>query len=292
MFFKTKSLILLVSISLFILTGCQKVFFQPKETLIYSASVTKYNPKNLIVKISDNREIHGWFFKTLHKSPKGTIIFFHGNSNNISYESRKVLFVLEEGYNLLTFDYGGYGYSEGSPTVDSVLNDSLEFIDKVIDEEITKKSLGITNLDNLIIHGQSMGGATVSHVARYCKHKDKFKTLILDSTFTSWQQIVREVSRKHLLFWPWEDLTAIIFPDSKAALDNIEHINIENILIMHSKADRLIDFHHSEEIFEKANSKNVIFLSDKSSKHARMFENKYIRKAYIDFINESLNYKN
>lgn len=280
--------IFVVSVSIVISSGCQKVFFQPKKTLIYSANVCHYQPKNIIVKSRENKELHGWFFKSNKNKPKGTIIFFHGNSNNVSYESRKMLFVLEAGYNLLTFDYRGYGYSEGSPSVKGVLNDSIDFIDKVLDKELEDKKLGIDNINNLIVHGQSMGGATVSHVARYSKHKDKFKVLVLDSTYTSWQKIVREVARRVILFWPWEDIIALYFPNRASALENIEYINVENVLIMHSKADKLIDYYHAIEIFNKANNRNVVLLNDKSSNHANMFVNKYIRKLYIEFLNNSL----
>ena len=62
---------------------------------------------------------------------------------------------MDKGYNLLTFDYRGYGLSEGKPDIEGVLKDGLDFTDAIMKYNKVDKR-------NLIIHGQSLGGAVAS----------------------------------------------------------------------------------------------------------------------------------
>ena len=131
--------ILLITV-LLLLAGCEKYFFFPKQQLFYMPETCANNPENILVDTNDGKLLHGWYFKTKVKNPKGTIFFLHGNSNNISTESVAVMWLVDKGYNLLTFDYRGYGISQGKPDIKGVLQDGLEYTEAVFkDDKIDKR---------------------------------------------------------------------------------------------------------------------------------------------------------
>jgi pimeloyl-ACP methyl ester carboxylesterase len=57
--------------------------------------------------------LNGWFFESQKKPATATIIFCHGNGGNISSVGWMGQRFAKHGFNVLLFDYRGYGASEG-----------------------------------------------------------------------------------------------------------------------------------------------------------------------------------
>jgi hypothetical protein len=86
------------------------------------------------------------------------------------------------GFDLLCFDYRGYGKSTGKPNFRGVFDDCCAVID------FARKDLVIRNR-SFIIFGQSLGGAfSISATAE--KLDEDIFGMILDSTFNSFQEIM------------------------------------------------------------------------------------------------------
>lgn len=269
----TKILLILL---VFILAGCEKYFFYPQKILYYMPETCKYAPENILVETDKGKMLHGWYFKTKVKNPKGTIFFLHGNSNNISTESVGMVWVLDNGYNLLTFDYRGYGLSEGKPDIEGVLYDGLEYVDAIMkDNKVDKK--------NLILHGQSLGGAVASHIAAFSPYADRFQVLILDSTFTSWKSISKEVASKNFFTWAWQYPISWGITGKYSSLINVEKSKVKNTIIIHSKKDEIISYKNAESLYEKAHEKKVL-LYDDFSPHASIIQNPRIQKEYLEHL--------
>lgn len=271
--------ILLVLVITLLVSSCQRWFFHPQKVLIYNPKICSADPQDIFVEKDKGGILHGWYFKTNKKS-KGTIIFLHGNSRNISTETEPMLWVLDEGFNLLVFDYSGYGASQGKPTIAGVLYDGLEFIDAVMKDNTIDKS-------NIIIHGQSLGGAVASHIARYSPYADKFKVLVMDSTFTSWRNIAKEVASKNFFTWMWQYPVYWDMPKEYSSTENLKNSKIPNTLIIHSKVDKLVGYSNAETLFYSA-KENKKLLDDDFSAHARIIQNPRIKKEYIEYINSKI----
>ncbi len=260
------------------ISGCERYFFFPQKILYYMPETCMYNPENILVETDEKKILHGWYFKTKVKNPKGTIFFLHGNSSNISTESVGMVWVLEKGYNLLTFDYRGYGLSEGKPNIEGVLQDGLDFTDAVMKDKIVDKR-------NLILHGQSLGGAVASHIAAFSPYADRFKVLVLDSTFTSWKSISKEVASKNFFTWAWQYPISWGITGKYSTLENVVKSKIKNTIILHSKKDEIINYSNAEALFETAHEKKVI-LNDNFSYHAAIIRNPKIMKEYIEYLDK------
>ena len=265
--------VIILVLFLFMISGCEKYFFYPQKILYYMPETCMYAPENILVETDKGKRLHGWYFKTKVKKPKGTIFFLHGNSNNISTESVCMVWVLDKGYNLLTFDYRGYGLSEGKPDIAGVLDDGLEFVDAIMKDNMVDKR-------NMIIHGQSLGGAVASHIAAFSPYADKFKVLVLESTFTSWRSVSKEIASKNFFTWAWQYPISWGIPSQYSSVDNVRNSKINNTIIVHSKKDAMIGYKNAETLYANAHNKKVILYDDFSA-HAAIMQNPRIQKEYI-----------
>ncbi len=91
---------------LFTLISCTNLFYQPSDRQFYRPEAFKLTYQDIYFQSSDGTKLHGWFFKGKGK-PKGTIVQFHGNAENISSHFLNLAWLVLEGYNLFTFDYRG-----------------------------------------------------------------------------------------------------------------------------------------------------------------------------------------
>ncbi len=112
----------------------------------------------------------------LHSPESPNILYFHGNGEVVSdYDEIGPLYN-QVGLNLLVTDYRGYGWSNGTPTVQTMY----------LDAEILFQELGAWLSDHqyngpLLIMGRSLGSACAIDLA--ARHEDKIKGLIIESGF-------------------------------------------------------------------------------------------------------------
>lgn len=265
-------IILLITV-LLLLAGCEKYFFFPKNQLFYMPETCAHNPENILVETNEGKLLHGWYFKTKVKNPKGTVFFLHGNSNNISTESVAMMWLVDKGYNVLTFDYRGYGISQGKPDIKGVLQDGLEYTEAIFkDNKVDKR--------NMVLYGQSLGGAVAAHIARYSPYADKFKMLVLESTFTSWRSIAKEVAASNFFTYIWQYAVTWSIPKEYSSLDNLKNSKIKNTIIIHSEADKLVKFDNGQALYKIAKEPKMI-LKDDFSNHAQIISNPRIRKEFL-----------
>ena len=108
---------------------------------------------------ADGLRLHGWFFENRTDPDSPTIIFFHGNGGNISNVGWLGQRFHERGFNILLFDYRGYGASEGDAEDETSLyldgNAAIGFV-------LNEKSVSPRQL---ILYGQSLGTTVVAEIA-------------------------------------------------------------------------------------------------------------------------------
>ncbi|HEU4714283.1 MAG TPA: alpha/beta hydrolase [Pyrinomonadaceae bacterium] len=106
---------------------------------------------------ADGIRLHGWFFE--NQTNPATIIFFHGNTGNIGDVDWLGQRFHERGFNVLLFDYRGYGASEGDAENETGLYaDGDAAVDFLINEKRVRP-------DQIILYGQSLGTTVVVDVA-------------------------------------------------------------------------------------------------------------------------------
>ena len=95
-------------------SGCQGLFYYPTDKLFFTPEMFDLKHENVYFQNNQGEQLHGWFLPSTSQPSKGTILYFHGNSHNISHFLISVIEFPVSGYNLFTFDYQGYGLSDKS----------------------------------------------------------------------------------------------------------------------------------------------------------------------------------
>lgn len=79
--------------------------------------VTPAGAEDVWFSTADGVRLHSWFFHNHTKPSLATIIFFHGNGGNISNVGWVAEQLASSGFDVLLFDYRGYGRSDGEVEV-------------------------------------------------------------------------------------------------------------------------------------------------------------------------------
>lgn len=156
-----------------------------------------------------------------------TILFSHGNAEDIGMIEPFIWRLRDQGFNVLTYDYQGYGTSSGSPSEANSYAD----IDAAFAYLIAEKGL---RPDRIILHGRSLGGGVAVDLAA----RENIAGLILESTFTT---AFRVVTRYPIL--PFDKFESI------KKIDNVKC----PVLLIHGTNDWTIGFHHGKSLFAAAN---------------------------------------
>jgi len=109
-----------------------------------------------------------------------TVIYNHGNYAGIEHYQPRLHMLYELGFNVLVWDFRGYGKSEPAvhPTVDQFLADAVTIRDKA--EEYAP------DVDKIILYSFSLGGIPAVEMAA----ERSGCALILEASFTSISQII------------------------------------------------------------------------------------------------------
>jgi uncharacterized protein len=183
---------------------------------------------------SDGVRLNAWFFPADTNSPRRRFVMLvcHGNGGNISHRLDLCRVLLGAGVNVLIFDYRGYGRSEGRLSEEGTYRDAQAAYAWLRQQGFAP--------ENIITFGESLGGGIASELAV----RERVGGLVLQSTFTNIADIGAEL-------FPWLPVRWFntIKYDTVKKLARVR----APLLVMHSRNDRLIGFHHAERNFAAAN---------------------------------------
>lgn len=127
--------------------------------------------RNLDVTTSDGIHLRGWYRPAAPAMP--TIVYFHGNADNLPSTAAYHNLLTDQGFGLLLTSYRGYSGNKGQPTEENVYKDANAFIEGLFAQGVAP--------EDLIIYGYSLGTGIATEMAtRYPP-----KALILGSPFSS-----------------------------------------------------------------------------------------------------------
>lgn len=196
-------------------------------------------------KSRDGTTLHGWYLPNQVGKTKGTILFLHGNAENISTHIKVVWWFPRTGYNVFLPDYRGYGFSEGEPDLEGVHDD----VQAAMAYLLARKEV---SRNNLVLYGHSMGGAIAITSLADSIYRDRFNALVLEGTFTSYRTVAREALGHLWLTWLFQYPLSWTIRDDYRPIDAIPRISPIPLLIAHGERDRIIGIHHGKQLFAAA----------------------------------------
>ena len=99
------------------------LFFRPDKEFEPAVPVFPEHVEEIYFSSTASPKIHGYLLRSKGQ-PRGTVVHCHGNAGEVGDHVPLVQFLADAGYNLLAFDYGGYGHSTGQPSPDNIVIDA------------------------------------------------------------------------------------------------------------------------------------------------------------------------
>jgi fermentation-respiration switch protein FrsA (DUF1100 family) len=200
---------------------------------------------------SDGVAIHGWRLRCPGEA-RGAIVLCHGNAGNIAMRIPLATAFLEMGWDVVLFDYRGYGGSEGAPSEEGTYRDAEAAWDWTHAAGFDAK--------RIVACGESLGGAVAIELAR----RREVGAVIVEDTFSSLADMGAKI-------YPWLPVRWVlrIKYDSIAKIGKLE----VPVLVIHSRADDLVPFEQGERLFQAAVGRKE-FLETGGAHSAGGFTNK------------------
>ncbi len=111
-------------------------------------------------------------------SPRGVVLYFHGNRKNIEWYARYANNFTKHGYEVWMIDYPGYGKSTGTLTEESLY---------AYAEQLYKLALPRFKPGNIILYGKSMG----TGIAAWLATRKNCQQLVLETPYYSMRTLVQ-----------------------------------------------------------------------------------------------------
>lgn len=200
----------------------------PKGDRVGSPEDIGLQYKDVTFQSADGAVLHGWYVENEH--PVATLLFCHGNAGNISYRLESLRQFHSIGLNVFIFDYRGYGESKGWLSEEGTYNDAMAAYEWLREQGPQRP---------FVIFGRSLGAAVAVDLAS----KVESDGAVIESGFTSINNLGEEI-------YPFLPVRAVSVVDYKsiAKIPNLK----APVMVVHSRNDELIPFHHGKQLFEAA----------------------------------------
>jgi uncharacterized protein len=245
-------LMALFGMSTLTLAGCVEGFFFYPDSARYS-SPDQFGLKAEDVRLtaSDGTKLHAWFL-TAGGMAKGTVLHLHGNAANVSNHLPLVAWLPARGYNVLMLDYRGFGKSEGKPTLDGIVEDSMAALAHL-------RTRADVDRDRLVVFGQSLGGATALRML--ARDAAGVRLAIIDSSFPSYRGIARDATAGSAMA-PLASLAAAALPAAdKDPVTALKSIRVP-LIFVHGTRDSVIPHANSDALHAAAQGSQLWKIPD------------------------------
>ena len=268
-------IVLSITIILF-LSGCTRFIFYPEKRHYFSPEVFKVKHEEVFFKSRDGLRLHGWWL--LSEQPKkATIVFMHGNAQNISTHIAGVYWLPKYGYDVFIFDYRGYGYSQGITEIDGVIRDT---------EDAISYSQTRTQQENLplIVMGQSLGASLAIFAVANHPAKENLDALISISAFSDYQKVTQEALSSWWLTWLFQWPLSKTINNDYAPGKYIADISPVPLLVLHSEQDEIIAYHHGADLYQAAAEPK--YFQQTTGLHNNVFKIESNRELILGFLEQ------
>lgn len=197
---------------------------------------------------ADGRDVH---YVWAHRPDAAATVFFsHGNARHLGRYWDRVEALWERGFNVMIYDYPGYGLSTGEADEASVYGNAaaaLELLPTLVDFTPAR----------VVFYGYSLGGAPTYEMALRGVRGEVLRphALLSEAAFCSVDALVKDGS---FIGLSGEFLSANVF-DNCAKIGELGDLPV---LLIHGGADSFVVPRHAEMLLERAREGTTLRLVD------------------------------
>lgn len=209
-------------------------------------------------KSADGTPLHGWFIPAKNKSAqsaKATVVFSHGNAGSIGHHLGFCAWLAEADYNVIIYDYRGFGKSGGNV-------DRRGMIDDVKAAFAYARKRSDIDSSRLVSYGHSLGGAQSVTALGEAPVKG-LRAIVIDGAFASYQVMARVVAGQ---------LGASLVTDELAPKDFVRKLAPIPLLVVHGLHDEVVPISQGRQLFEAAGQPKTFFEVE-SGRHGTALSN-------------------
>jgi hypothetical protein len=261
------------------LAACTSLAFYPTREHALTPDQIGLAYREVDFKAADGVRLHGWFLPA--RPPRiGSVLFVHGNAENISTHIGSVAWLPAAGFDVLLFDYRGYGRSEGVPTLAGLHLDFEAALDLLLD---APELAG----DNVVVFGQSLGGALAITALADSPQRERVRALVIEGAFTGYRSLAREKLAGFWLTWPLQWPLGLTIDDQYRPIEMIGALAPMPVVVIQGEADQIVPPHHGLALFEAAGEPKALWLVAATG-HIQAFAQPEIRARLRNYLHSVL----
>jgi hypothetical protein len=222
--------------------GGNRFFYYPTHDEPATPATWGFKFETVRFKSADGTSLHGWLIPKRGAKAKGTVVFSHGNAGSLGHHLGFVAWLAEAGYNVLMFDYRGFGKSGGSVDRRGMVDDV-----KAAFAYAAKRP----DLDSrrLVSYGHSLGGAK-SVTALGESPVKGLRAVVIDGAFASYQAMARIVAGQ---------LGESLVTDELSPRDFVGKLSPVPLLVVHGTRDEVVPVSQGRQLFKAARQPKTLF---------------------------------
>ena len=207
-----------------------KLVFPGGRDLWCTPAARGWDYEDVLLPVGDETT-HAWFIP----APEGRAVFLfaHGNAGTVADRIENLAILRGLGYDVLIYDYGGFGRSTGRPSEQRCYADARAMWHYLTEQRGYPPG-------RIVLFGRSLGGGATVQLATEVQPA----AVILESTFLSAPRLGQDL-------FPVLPIKWIL----RHRFDNAAKIARVTcpVLVVHSPTDEVVPYRHGRELFDLAN---------------------------------------
>ncbi len=264
----------LIALALFlILTGCTTIPLTEKDAFDIKRTISpdffKNNHYNLqeVFFNSDSLTLKGWHIS--QPQARGTVLYYGGNGFTMVTSYHIITSIIEQGVNLMVFDYRGYGENPGKPSLNGLKSDGLAAYDFLLNKA------GLS-ANQIILHGHSLG----TFIATYVATQRNSNGLVLECPITDAQDWTDRLVPWLLKPFVSFEIDSVLLVNSN--LQNIQKIDVP-LLVLAGEEDNITPPSMAEDLHKMAKIGEKTLITIKQGGHNNLPQKEQYKESIRSF---------
>ena len=257
-------------------------FADPEKMKEYAAKMApvgewmeKQKMEDIYVTSRDGLRLHAYYIPAAEKSDK-LVLVHHGFTSAAKHNSVHAKFFHEMGYEVILLDLRAHGESEGQYVGFGILDrfDTLKWIEYINGRFGTEISI--------VLHGTSMGAATVLMALGLPEVRDRVSAVIADCAYTSPAEVFAHVMERdyHISPFPIVQANELMEKhnvgyrfDEYSTIDALHDNKDIPVMFIHGAEDSFVPTSMSFENYKACETKKKLLIVEHAGHASSVFEN-------------------